>query len=505
MALKLVKDSDQVPAQSGDDARVARVLDWLASPAGQASEELVPLRVHLATLSELTIAPGQFQRILDLFQARAQRVTTELKPRLRSSTIPLAPEARKIAQDLIAVHGAIAQAYERVLDEPGLPEGRRRRPAVVAARGLKSRSEQYQIAALAAGSAPTGLWRSAHRLYKAARQDAVQQDASGELPLDAERTYREMLALAALQPPRLNAEEVLHIADYVARFAAAVDISTLAPPEPDYRKFWFDADADMGPVAVARKLPQKTGDVHFVGCARLGVLAAEQLRELQAGTAAEHLHLPPAADEAAYHQLLHRLHDAWVDPPTRHLIRRRNSYTVQACVGFDAVRQLFASAATLAAPANRSEWAVLNESPAGFAIVHLKGEVQGLAAGGVIAVRVGEDKPWDVCVVRWLQSENAAHIEIGLQVLASGAQAVRVAFRNTKDAQSAVEGLLLPAVPAVRANEAVLVPAGTCASRRFLMVTDSARTHVVQGRTVNLGVQTASVELFEFQPDPYPI
>lgn len=511
MALKLVKDSDAANYAVDADARVAAVLDWLAMPvSGDQMRELAPLRSHLNTLAELEIGSNQFHRILDLFQTRAHKVTQELKPRFREARIPLSKSLRRLAQDLTAVHGAVAASYQRILErmEPGAVVGRRHNPMVVASRALKSLSDQFQVAALAGSSPPEGLWAEAHRMYREARREGSGHETVVDQPLDSERTYREMLALAAAQLERLSPPEVLAAADYVSRFAAAVEITTKPPAEPDYRKFWFDPAADMPPIAVARKLPPPDGGICYFSCARLGVLAAEQVRELEAGTPPDHLHLPAEANEPAYRGLLQRLHDGWADPPARHLVRRRHSYQVDVCIGFDVVQRLFDDAADADATpfcVAPSTWIVLNESPAGFAALHVSGDVAGLSAGGVVALRAHPGKPWDVCVVRWIRMDNPDHVEVGLQVLASDARVVGIAFRNTRTPQGVVRGLLLPAVPAVRAHEAVLVPAGTCQSRRFLMLIEEGRTHVVQGRLVNVDVQTVAVELFEFNPDPYPI
>ncbi len=511
MVLKLVKDASAADYSVEADARIAGILDWLATPVtGDQMRELAPLRSHLSTLAELEMGSSQFHRILDLFQTRAHKVTDELKPRFREARIPLAVPLRRLAQDLTAVHGAVAASYQRILErmDPGVVVGRRRNPAVVAARALKSLADQLQIAALIGNRPPARLWAEAHRMYHETRRETKLHDTALDQSLDAERIYREMLALAAAQPPRLAPAEVLAVADYVSRFAAAVEITTKVSAEVDYRKFWFDPETDMQPVAVARRLPPAGGGICHFSCVRLGVLAGEQVRELEAGTSPENLHLPAEANEATYRGLLQRLHDGWVDPPTRHLVRRRHNYHVEACIGFDAVQRLFEHADSTDEVRTRqgsSAWVVLNESPSGFAAMHVGGELGALCNGGVVALRASPDKPWDLCVVRWIKSDNPDHVEIGLQVLACDARVVGIGFRNTRDQQPLVNGLLLPVVPAVRAREAVLVPAGTCQSRRFLMVLAGTRTHIVQGRLVNLDIQTAAVELFEFNPDPYPV
>lgn len=509
MAVKLVPESSAQPATEAAEQQVSAFLDWITQPGSEdPAADLGPLREHLDALAGRDVDSDQRGRVLDLAQTRAQKIAADIKPKLREAGVPVPQALRAVASDLSEVFRALTAGHQRCAGAGEQVSGvRRRSPVVAAAKALKCLAERCQLAALVGASVPDGLWLETHRLYREARREFGPAEAMIEQSLDVDRVYREMLAFAAAQPPKLSAREAMLTADYVARFAAAVEITNKAPAEPDLRRFWLDPNRDMAPIPVARKAPPRRDDLIFLSCARLGLLAAEQVRELEAGTPVDNLHLPPDACDPAYRGLLQRLHDSWVEPPTRRLVRRRHTFQVDVCIGFPAVLRLFGQQAD-AEPADApvySMWFALNESPAGFAIVHVKGAIAGLETGGALALRSGDEKPWDLCVVRWLRTETPEQIEVGVQVISSGARPVRVAFRNVKNAQPPVPGLLVPAIPAIRAHEAILVPAGTCSSRRFLLVREEDRTHIVQGRMVNLDLQTASLELFEFQPDPYPI
>lgn len=503
-ANRMVSHAEVNRSGEGDapHGRVAEFLDWLASPPNpDPAAEVTALRERIDGLPGLGGEPSRLDSILDALAKRAGTSAGVVRRLVRDAGDPVPEPNRRTARELASVFAGIVEA-----DRTDGSGGRPRKPAIAAARSLECLAQGYRLGLLAGAPAPAGLWRDAHRLYREVRAESGPSQAAIHGYPDAARTYREMLALAAVQPSCLSAVELLAASDYGSRFAATVEITDRVPEEPDYRSFWLDQNLDMAPVAVARKLPPRGEGIVFVSCARLGLLAAEQVRELEAGTDAEHLHLPPEAGEASYRGLLQRLHDAWVEPPSRHLARRHNRRPVEVCIGFDLVRDLLAQKAPGDAgiPAH-SSWMVLNESPSGFAIAHAKGDVGALVTGGVVALRSDAQRPWDVCVVRWLRAASPERIEAGLQVLSCGARPVRIAFRGARNTGTAVAGLLVPAAPAVRAHEAILVPAGSCASRRFLMVTDEEHTHVVQGRMVNLDLQTALVELFEFQPDPYPV
>jgi cyclic-di-GMP-binding protein len=63
----------------------------------------------------------------------------------------------------------------------------------------------------------------------------------------------------------------------------------------------------------------------------------------------------------------------------------------------------------------------------------------------------------------------------------------------------------LAAMEPVRRHPAMLAPAGTYASRRFVFVRETDHVYVAQARALGLDMQTASVELFQYEIDPYPI
>ena len=71
--------------------------------------------------------------------------------------------------------------------------------------------------------------------------------------------------------------------------------------------------------------------------------------------------------------------------------------------------------------------------------------------------------------------------------------------------QSTTHALILPPLPALRRNQAILAPAGTYASRRFVLVHEGEHLYVAQARVLSLDMQTANVELFQYEIDPYPI
>jgi hypothetical protein len=110
-----------------------------------------------------------------------------------------------------------------------------------------------------------------------------------------------------------------------------------------------------------------------------------------------------------------------------------------------------------------------------------------------------------LCIVRWLRSDNPEQVELGLQVIAHGGGAATIAFRGG-EMKTILPALVLPPLSGVRHNPAILVRTGSYASRRFVLVRDAEqRLYVAQGRVISLDMQTANIELLQYEIDPYPI
>ncbi|MGB0127356.1 MAG: hypothetical protein WBP72_06925 [Rhodocyclaceae bacterium] len=495
-----------IPPDLADaDDRVSHVLEFMSRPvASNAEGELMTLRLHLAELAALPVSINQFHRILDLFQARIDGLWSTAMKRLSVARRPLANEIVGLAESLDDIEAQVFDGYLRVLRdvEQRLVRNRRRDPALVAGRALKALRDRLILAAYLSRAAPRELWSEAHRLFGLACGDRPfdQTQALGER--DARRIYREMLAFSTAQPERLSGPEIAAAADYVARYAPTVVVLDAAPEQMDYRLFWFAAQFDMAPVAIARRIPDPRAEIVYFSCERMGTLAVEHARALEEGATPASLLLPPGMDTPRLRALLQRLHETWAEPPTRHLMRRRQHYQVQMVIGLPAIAQRLENPNE----DGLSLWDVRDESPAGYALTHHSGQIGSLTPGEVVAIRGDAAKPWDICVVRRALAQGTGPAQVGLQVLGSGARAVKIAFRHVNaEGNTAHQVLWLPALPVIRSRNAILVPTGIAGSTRFVMVSSNGRTQVTQGRIVSQDLQTATIEVFQFEDDPYPI
>lgn len=491
---------------------VTHVLDWLASPIpNDPAQDLAQLSGELAALGRARLEDAHYHRILDLFYDRVHRLSHVLKERFIAASLPLGKELRALATLLIAVHEGVAAGYERVLlDAERLAHSKRRTAVSVAARALHSLAEALETACMVASPPPADLWRRAHALAKSAR--AHYEPTATVIPglsLDAEKIYKKLLALAAAQPEGFSPGEIALASEYLAQFSAAVNLLPSPPREEDGSWYWVDSSRDMGPVPPNRRIPPNHGDLLYCSFQLLARLLGEQVSALESGMPAGNLRLPERAAGHGGIAALKRLQAHWARPPHRQHLRRHNNFRAQVCVGLNELWQLLergeAPQGTEAGEPHTTDWMVLNESPAGYAVMHVAGEVEGLVPGSVIALRPSPDKPWNICVVRWMKSENPEHIELGLELVAPAARSVQLMFRNGDPSQLPTPGLLLPAIPALREHPALLAPSGAFNARRFFIVSGEDKTHVMQGRLLSLDLQTGAIELFQFEDDPYPM
>lgn len=475
-------------------------LAWLGQPPAQDPlRDLVPLRNHLAALADGNLSPVSLLRVLDLFQLRTDAITNVLEPLLLDATLPLPRRLRTVAKGLIEIHRPLAEGYLRVLREasPAHLAPLKRSQSQVGSAAMANLARQYQVALMVAAPAPADLWKQGQEILRRLTP------ASGIEIMDVERHVKGMMALAAAQPESFSPREIAFLAEYLDTFAAAIEIRLKSPKEAA-EWYWLAEERDQPPTAAARRPPPPDARLVFYSCRVLGRKTRGHLAQLAHGVSPESMGLPACMAQEDYRHTLAQAEAHWSSPPQRQAQRRRNSYRVQACVHLGTLWQIlhgkpaessreFKSAAT--------DWMVLNESPEGLAMMHVSGKVEGLVAGGTLGLKFTADGPWNICLVRWARSENPEHVEIGLELVAPHAEAVHwLPIPQATPSPTPMTALLLPAVPTLGRREALLVARGHYTARDFMLIGElDGRTRIVECAAGALTLQTASIEIFEFE------
>ncbi|HEX5127759.1 MAG TPA: hypothetical protein VFW00_13520, partial [Rhodocyclaceae bacterium] len=424
---------------------------------------------------------------------------------IRSLDLPLSEERVACARGLIAALMRVTLGFERVLGDArqGAIRTQRRLNETASARALRLLVEQYLIGCQVGQEAPPELWAVAYRLYALSRIEADATQPPGSPAETALFVYKRLLAMSSLEPHSLSASELDWAAEYLSRISGQVHVQEERPPALDGAWYWLDPASGAEPQACIRRDPPTNAKLLYFSTAALARRAAEALARHEGGRGSPDLEPSEVFPGVQPVSLLGRLHNRWSAPARREQPRRRQQYGVEACIGLSAIWNLLRGKRSESLELI-SQWDVQNESPGGFAIMHVEGLRGGIAAGMAIALRNTPADSWSLCIVRWLRSDSPNQIELGLQIVSKGAIPVQVGFRNADRPVSMVNALVLPVLPALRHHQAVLAPSGTYTSRRFALVSDIDRLYIAQGRLLSLDMQTSNIELFQFEIDPYP-
>lgn len=330
-----------------------------------------------------------------------------------------------------------------------------------------------------------------------------------------------LLAVAVAQPEGLTGREIAWLYDFLDARVLSAAVLVHGVGDTSASAWWIDLGADLAPQAVSRRpapsgsmlggevwsfnprpMAQKLGEcIEWVTARMTAAELAGMQGEVEPLTAEEDL-FPPGLSPLETVALLRRLRSYWMAAPVRGQPRRQHQYVVQVGIGLQAVWDL--GGGGTAEVDSLQEWMVLNESPGGLAIMSVAGVRGEIEAGGALALRREQGQAWSVCIVRWVRSDLPGQVEVGLQIIGQSFHPVMVGFRG-RAVQQLSPALALPIMEPLRRHPAMLAVAGTYASRRFVFVRETQTVYVAQARALGLDLQTPSVELFQYEIDPYPI
>jgi hypothetical protein len=268
-----------------------------------------------------------------------------------------------------------------------------------------------------------------------------------------------MLAVSAADSlPALEVDIAYRVIDYLSeRFE-------LQRHPAKATKFFVDIDRWTAPERYTPASVMRSG-ARFFGAGR-GMTQIDELVSRLAGgeIMPSEMNLEGISDMGAViHVLEHLGRHWWERRPERRTERRRSLLQIGVVHGFDAIMTRFASediAEQLRAPAQL--WNVEDESDDGYGAVLPAGQGDWLHVGKVLAVKSTDTRVWAVGIVRRLAAQEGGQRNIGIELLARGAQPVTLHRRT--DAQQTWKALLLPSHSGGDAslNEvSLLLPAGS--------------------------------------------
>ena len=484
---------------------VKGILEWLALAHGH-SEDADELLQQVLKLREAAIGPSPHVKLLDLLFGHAESVLQAELPSLQPPALPVSRKTRQKIKPLLTLLEMLAQEYFNSLAAHYNPQDHLSDERMQASlrRAAQAIATQIHIHHLIAAPPGNGLWQQLNAAYRTARRLGIEQRSGTAGNTSIERLYTDTLLQAIAQPASFSSGELLLISSLTERLGHLVKLAEAPPDAPGDDVFWIDLERDSPAYALVRRQPgEGIRPLYFAG----GELAAgvrNIASTLAAGTTAESLGLPEIAGEPAGRGVMRRLEKLWGAPARRRFPRRRHAYRARLCLGLEGLHRLLQGEE---GGDDVSEWMVTNESPEGYALMHMSGSTARLRVGDIVAIQPREEfsprvDNWHVCIVRWAISENPEHIEIGLQVLATRALSARIADPS-RSGLAPLTALLLPEAPPVRPAQSLITPAGSLAEnrRRMVLLIEQDNLQIREVQTGALSEQTGIVEIFTLLPD----
>ena len=491
--------TDSLEATAFSQSSMRAILAWMGTPPPlNALDDLPALHTHLAALRASQLTPQQRATVLDRLYTRSMAVVATLLPSLTDVPLPIPRKTRLLIRSLQDLLRTLSEDSQATLDatDGHLHQGQ----DLALWRSLYALAQHLLISNLAASPAGVGIWQQLHQTCEIARR----MDLVGDIPKGTSCTlnsiYYSTILLGCAQPASFTSREVHFVATYLEHFSDHIDSSDIAAAKTP-ATFWIDPAHDAPAVACARKSPPPETPVLYFSCDRLAALLKQQIAALETGSTPEQLNLPEFAGTPAGRGVLRRLVTYWGEPGKRRFPRRRQNYRAALCAGLDSLWRLFQEDDE--ANVDTSNWMITNESPDGYAVMHVSGKTGAMSVGDVTAIRTESGENWQICIVRWAQSENQEHLELGLQILATSAVPAFLALPAEASDRGRLSVLILPRVPPLRLTEMLVVPSGCMENqpKSFVLVVEKDHLELREMRSTGLDEQNSQIEVFSIERD----
>lgn len=478
---------------------VAETRDWLASlPANGAVETVRCITEQLANLNRSRTPLRERLVLTALFRDATEQLLPDLDAQVAGAQIPLQPKPRAVARLTDDLLSEFAYAYKLAVNE--LPRrwfrfGVARRVHLPVTRALQMLARRLILAHRIYAPAPPTVWLEMHQLFGIARHHHIEKlELSG--PQDSPLAiYRGALALSFAGPHKLMQGELDVVLEFLSDNAEQAVFIDAVPQDPVDGLFLVQPGRDAPGTAWGKR--HANNRTMKMGPGEL-VLNTSRLADCALGRA--ELEQPAGAQGTSEGErqaigLMQRLARYWTKSANRQYSRLRRQARVEICVGLHGIWRFLRQSGP-GGETRTSEWMVNNESPGGFALMHVSGPVESVKVGEVLGVRSRDSDRVHICVVRWVLSESPEHVELGLEELAPNAKPVSIAKLATSGGYDAATepGLLLPEIPALKRAASILTLPGSLASAsEFHLGEPDQRV-----RTTQLLEQTLSLELYRF-------
>jgi len=448
----------------GDNAEELRL--WLDSMAAAPAEEIAAsLAQRLTAMIAVQENLHMRTRLLDTFDDIAQELLPRLEKEIQRTPLPFTARAqhRAIAADNLLK--GLASGYTNVvvsIEMRKLASGLGQMAQHALQRAIASLRRRQLLAYRAYAAPSPASWQQLHELFRTAmRLDLLGPPKSGPT---VGQLYVSTLLIAYADPGKFDRSELDLLHDCAVRASALVHLRAaeqVRELRPDTPLFVIQP-GDNGPGKPLVRTPQNAQSGRlFLDCTELAATLRSDIGA-RARVDVPHEWLLPQAPLP----MLRMLAAMWGAQPTRRYSRMRFRPRADLVAGLLDVTLFLTGAAYRRRrddPSRRhhptapaiSEWVLVDESPDGFGVRYVRGDIGAVAVGDIVAIRPRESSRVQICLVRRVSNAGQTRFEIGLQNLSPSGVVVELPA-STGGLRG--KAILLPRMPAFGNAAGLIAP-----------------------------------------------
>ena len=447
------RDSDSEGGGSSETAQALKA--WLEHMADAPTEEILASLAH--RLGPMVAAQSNLHmrmKLLDAFDDIARDLLPALEHDIETSPLPFSAQAQTKALAADNLLKGLATAYGAVvanMESRRLASGLAQLAQQATQRAILALRRRQLLAYRAYATPSTGSWQQLHELHRTAGRLGLLGTPRSGLPI--EQLYFSTLLVAYADPGKFARTELQTLQECAEQGAGLVH---LRPPEAvkDARPgtpLFVVTPTETGPgKPLVRTRLAGTADHLYLDCTNLAATLRSDIGA-KARLDMPHTWLLPHAPLP----MLRTLAEMWGAQPTRRFSRMRFKPRADLVVGLLDVSLFLSGGAFrrrnsdgerrgVSSPAV-SEWALVDESPDGYGIRYLRGDIGNVEVGDIVGIRPRESSHVQICLVRRVSNAGQTRFELGLQNLSPHALVIDLPARAGAVRAKAV---LLPRLPA---------------------------------------------------------
>ncbi len=460
---------------------------------------------QLEELNCFAMPVGERMKVLELLREPVLFVQNEHAKKFTAKAVPLSTQEREIFTNVLALWDALAYGWEHCLKAFASAPGGAAESALACQRALWSVGQKFAEHFKAYQSIAPHEWKRLHRLYAFAEVAGIAQQllsapsAEDSRQTSCAQTYAQTLLAELANPNQQTPRQQVLVSRWLARWARKVSFGPQTAAGAEAAALSVDLEAEGGASRSA-----KQGDrVRVLRMDDLQKSLRSRIARLRAGEAPDAMNLGSDVPVQLAEQMLLVLHQQWCeDRAARQCVRRTTAGDAELCAGLAALHyhltgQAFRQPvqakelsqrqreeiATFGRVSSREEenyvamhvaglerWRLCDESMTGFRLQRPAAAAQGrFSHRQLVAVRPSDAKVFIACTVHWLSVSTEDALCMGTRLIPGvpRAAAVRPTGINALS-EKFVPAICMPAVPALKVPETLLLPAGWYRPKRVI-------------------------------------